>query len=374
LARKQELISTVKDPSDVCFMNGRDSSETQIGAAACPTCALCGATGEYLHRGLQDRLFNAQGLWNFKKCSNRECELVWLDPMPLNEEIWKAYANYYTHTDRNGRNEMGVIQAVYYLMKRGYWASKYNYPVGSRPFISRSLCKLLYLSPMHRREADAAVRCLPAVPQGRLLDVGCGSGEWLLEMRQRGWTVEGFDFDDSAVKLARQKGLKVECGSLEDRNYPADCFDAVTLNHVIEHVPDPVRTLVECARILKPEGKLVLFTPNNSSLGHLLFREGWRGLEPPRHLHIFSMKSLRRTLTAAGFHEMTILPFIVTSVIYESLLLRWGRTGFASGSPRDLPAWGITRLFKFLELCLLPWNPALGDCVIAVAVKTSRAR
>jgi len=227
---------------------------------------------------------------------------------------------------------------------------------------------------MHRREADAAVRCLPAVPQGRLLDVGCGSGEWLLEMRQRGWTVEGFDFDDSAVKLARQKGLKVECGSLEDRNYPADCFDAVTLNHVIEHVPDPVRTLAECARILKPEGKLVLFTPNNSSLGHLLFREGWRGLEPPRHLHIFSMKSLRRTLTAAGFHEMTILPFIVTSVIYESLLLRWGRTGFASGSPRDLPAWGITRLFKFLELCLLPWNPALGDCVIAVAVKTSRAR
>ena len=337
-----------------------------------PNCILCGGQGQAVYSGQRDRLFGATGSWSFKICPNRECGLVWLDPMPTREDLGKAYANYYTHTARNGAGRVKLLKRIMTLAQQGYWAGEYGYSAGSAPVLAKSLGRLLSLSPIHRREADAAVRCLPSVPHGHLLDVGCGSGDWLLEMRQRGWTVEGFDFDENAVKLARQKGLKVECGSLEEQNYAADSFDAITLNHVIEHVPDPVRTLAECARILKPGGKLVLFTPNTTSLGHRWFKEFWRGLEPPRHLHIFSMKSLRRTLASAGFQDMTILPFIVTSVIYESLLLRWGRTGSASGSPRSWTAWGITRLFKLLELCLLPWNPALGDCVIAVAVKTGR--
>jgi 2-polyprenyl-3-methyl-5-hydroxy-6-metoxy-1,4-benzoquinol methylase len=335
---------------------------------------LCGGEGRLIYSGQKDRLFGATGAWDFKVCSNQECRLVWLDPMPITEDLGKAYANYYTHGTNGPVRRAGLLKRMLALAQRGYWAQKYHYEIGSQPFLARILGRLLYLSPVRRREADGGVRCLSAVPQGRLLDVGCGSGEWLGEMRQRGWTVEGVDFDESAVKLAREAGLKVESGSLEEQHYPDDSFDAVTLNHVIEHVPDPVRTLAECARILKPAGKLVLFTPNSASLGHRLFKDSWRGLEPPRHLHIFSTKSMRRTLTAAGFQEITILPFIVTSVIHQSLLLRWGRTDFTRGTPRSRPAWGIARLFKFLELCLLPWNPSLGDCVIAVAVKTGRAR
>ena len=345
-------------------------SEEQIRTTDRPNCMLCGGQGQPVYSGQRDRLFGAPGSWDFKVCSNRECRLIWLDPMPVKEDLGKTYANYYTHAAHSSAGRrVGLLKKIRALAERGYWANEYNYETDSNPFLARALGGLLYLSPIHRREADAGVRCLSALPQGRLLDVGCGSGEWLLEMRRRGWAVEGFDFDESAAKLARQNGLKVECGSLEEQNYPADYFDAVTLNHVIEHVPDPVHTLTECARILRSGGKLVLFTPNNTSLGHRLFREYWRGLEPPRHLHVFSMPSLRRALAAAGFPEMTILPFIVTSVIYESLLLRWGWTDFAGESPRNWPAWGLTRLFKFLELCLLPWNPSLGDCVIAVAVK-----
>ena len=361
------------DPSHSCA-EASQANESQIRTAPCPKCTLCGCEGRLVYSKQKDRLFGATGSWDFKICSNRECGLIWLDPMPINEDLGKAYANYYTHAVGGSVRRVGVLKKIRALAQDGYWANEYNYKIASKPFVARALGRLLYLSPIHRREADGSVRCLPAVPQGRLLDVGCGSGEWLLAMRQRGWTVEGVDFDESAVKLARQVGLKVESGSLEEQNYPDDYFDAVTLNHVIEHVPDPVRTLAECARILKPTGKLVLFTPNSASLGHLLFKECWRGLEPPRHLHIFSTWSMRRTLAAAGFQEVTILPFIVTSVIYQSLLLRWGRTDFTNGTPRNWPAWGITRLFKILELCLLPWNPSLGDCVIAVAVKTGRAR
>ncbi|HLX68230.1 MAG TPA: methyltransferase domain-containing protein [Verrucomicrobiae bacterium] len=359
------------DPSR-SYAEAREADDSQIRTAACPRCILCGHEGDSIYLGQRDRLFGTAGLWNLKICSNRECGLIWLDPMPIREDIGKAYANYYTHKASDSTRHAGLLKRIRALAQHGYWANKYNYETGPQPLLARTLGRLLSLSPIHRREADAWVRCLPAVPQGRLLDVGCGSGEWLLTMRQRGWLVEGFDFDESAVKLARQNGLKAECGSLEQQGYPDDSFDAVTLNHVVEHVPDPVRTLAECRRILKPNGRLVLFTPNSASWGHRLFKECWRGLEPPRHLHIFSMKSMHRALVLAGFQQVTLLPFIVTSVIYESLLLRWGRTNFTGGTSRHWPAWGITRLFKIWELCLLPWNRSLGDCVIAIAVKSAR--
>jgi len=367
---------TIKDsigtPLDCIQAAGMEDGK-QIGTVPCPECILCGREGRLLHANQNDRLFCASGSWNFKICSNPKCGLVWLDPMPLAEDIGKAYANYYTHATHQTTGRTGLLKKIRDLAQRGYWADEYHYEIGSRPSLARSLGRLLRFSPIHRREADAWVRCLPAVPQGRLLDVGCGSGEWMLAMRQRGWVVEGVDFDENAVKIARQNGLKVECGPLEEQNYPDDSFDAVTLNHVIEHVPDPIRTLTECSRVLKPKGKLILFTPNNASLGHRLFKEYWRGLEPPRHLHVFSMNSMHRALAMAGFQEIKVLPFIVTSVIYQSLLLRWGWTDFTKGAPRNWPAWGITRFFKLLELFLLPWNPALGDCVIAIAVKTDRS-
>jgi len=343
--------------------------EGLIRTVACPRCVLCGSEGRLLYLDQTDRLFGAAGSWNFKICPDGKCGLVWLDPMPLEQDIGKAYANYYTHALRSIGGSASLREKIHGLMRRGYWANKYNYPITRESFIVRSFGKLMYLFPIHRCEADAEVRFLNAVQQGRLLDVGCGAGEWLLKMRERGWSVEGCDFDRHAVEVARQSGLKVECGPLEKQNYPANSFDAVTLNHVIEHIPDPHHILAECFRILKPGGKLVLFTPNNASLGRRIFKESWRGLEPPRHLHLFSMQSMHGILAAAGFQKASVRPFIVTSIVYESILLRWGRSDFTGGAPRNWPAWILTRLFKLLELCVLKWNPSLGDCLIAVALK-----
>jgi 2-polyprenyl-3-methyl-5-hydroxy-6-metoxy-1,4-benzoquinol methylase len=345
------------------------ANEGHIRAAARPKCILCGCEGQSIYSGQKDRLFGIVGSWDFKICSNRKCGLIWLDPMPLAGDIGKAYTNYYTHSKRDQAERVGLLKRIYRLMKRGYWASKYNYQIGPGAFPVKTIGKFLYLFPLRRSEVEADIRHLEAVPQGRLLDVGCGSGEWLATMRELGWLVEGCDFDKHAVGIARQRGLKVNCGSLEEQNYPDKSFDAVTLNHVIEHVPDPLHTLAECGRILKPGGKLVLFTPNNASLGHRIFKESWRGLEPPRHLHVFSMQSMRCVLAAAGFQKVLVQPFVVTSVIYESILLRWGWSRFTRGTPRNWTAWGITRLFKFMELCALKWDPSLGDCVIAVATK-----
>jgi 2-polyprenyl-3-methyl-5-hydroxy-6-metoxy-1,4-benzoquinol methylase len=288
--------------------------------------------------------------------------------MPVAEDLGKAYANYYTHTVRTGGKRLRLLKRVFKLMKRGYWAEKYQYPVAGSRFVN-AIGKLLYLFPLRRREADWEVRFLHAVADGRLLDVGCGAGEWLLLMRGLGWRVEGIDFDERAVQVAAQRGLDVCCGTLEQRGFPSARFDAVILNHVIEHLPDPVATLLESARILKPGGRLVLFTPNSSSLGHNLFKGGWRGLEPPRHLHIFSMPSTYQILQQAGFQRISIRPVIARSVIYDSVLLSWGQSHFASARCRDCLAGAFARLFNILELCLLKWNPSVSDCLAAVAVK-----
>jgi SAM-dependent methyltransferase len=213
------------------------------------------------------------------------------------------------------------------------------------------------------------VRFLPALVKGRLLDVGCGSGEWLASMRERGWNVAGLDFDQDAVRIAKQSGLEVRSGTLKEQNYASKSFDAVTLHHVIEHVPDPVETLTECARILVNGGQLVLSTPNSASLGHRIFKEYWRGLEPPRHLHIFSGRSLRRVLEQAGFRNISIRPHVAPSVIYESDLLWRGRASFTRTLKRHWPSWIVAQCFSLAELGLIKFKPSVADCVVAVAVK-----
>jgi len=132
-----------------------------------------------------------------------------------------------------------------------------------------------------------------------LLDVGCGSGDFLEKVRLAGWDVSGVDVDDKAVSNARKKGLNIrhgDIGACRETN-----FDAITLSHVIEHVHDPLALLRGAHARLKPGGCLYIETPNLESVGHRRFGRNWRGLEPPRHLVILSSGSLRLLLAAAGF-------------------------------------------------------------------------
>lgn len=345
------------------------TTDLHIRTAPCPACVLCGGRGELVYSGLSDRLFSASGTYDLKKCPDIHCGLIWPDPMPLTEDIGKAYRNYYTHMARNEAKTAGLVKRLYRGMKRGYWAGKYGYNSSSITFAERCLGKLIYLLPISRGAADGDIRFLNAVPQGRLLDVGCGSGDWLLSMREMGWQVEGVDFDDNAVKAARQQGLEVQCGSVEQQKFASGRFDAVILNHVIEHVPDPVATAAECRRILKPGGKLVIFTPNAASLGHQVFKQDWRGLEPPRHLHVFSTRSMPRMLRLAGFADICIRPQIAKSVIYESFLLSRGSGGSTKSTGPIRRARMVARLFNFLEMCVLTVNRSAADCVAAIAVK-----
>src|SRR5438067_13139735 len=100
-------------------MTGPESAEpTEILAAPRRQCFLCQSEGRPLHTNLRDRLFGAPGRWTFTQCLNPACGLVWLDPMPLESELWKAYHTYYTHeplhraTSLNGSLAVSLYRAI----------------------------------------------------------------------------------------------------------------------------------------------------------------------------------------------------------------------------------------------------------------------
>jgi 2-polyprenyl-3-methyl-5-hydroxy-6-metoxy-1,4-benzoquinol methylase len=329
---------------------------------------VCGAPGEPLYTGLRDRLFSAPGEWNIKRCSNTSCGLLWLDPMPLKTEVWKAYENYYTHSD-NAKSRPAWLSAILLGAKRGYLARRYGY-YPNISFADRLLGLLPSIYPGRSQELDLSVMWLPASKRGRLLDIGSGSG-WLVEnLNAVGWQAEGLDFDSQAVEKARRRGLKVHLGDLASQRFADGSFDAVTMCHSIEHVHAPLSWLEETVRILRPGGCVVVATPNNTSLGQRVFGGDWFALDPPRHLHLFNMETLRRLLEKAGFSRIQVFtsPRDANGVYLGSRSI--GRIGrFDMIAPQSMGARLTGRIAQLGELAVHRFRPGLGEDLVAVAEK-----
>ena len=148
----------------------------------------------------------------------------------------------------------------------------------------------------------------------RLLDIGSGTGEYLLVGREVGMDVTGMDVDDSLVDALRAKhSFRVVKGLLYEDTFPAASFDVVVLSHVIEHLQEPERMLRLIRGVLRPEGLLVMATPNADSLLesiHELYGRARRGrdktfvLTPftePYHILGFNLRAARVLLERAGF-------------------------------------------------------------------------
>ena len=276
-----------------------DESELET-LNACPICGSNVST--VLHDKLTDGVFFCSSdTWTMHRCSN--CEVAYLNPRSKQEFIGKAYTTYYTHDavsdttpEQPSSNFKERLRA---RIKNGYINRRYNVKIKPGiPFASMLISRLSLL----RCNADRAMRMLRLPCSGaRLLDVGCGNGDYLLSMRELGWEVAGLDFDQAAVDACARAGINVQTCTLEEAGYEDNSFDAITLSHVIEHLYDPISTLACCFRLLKPNGCLYLETPNINSEGHRHFGPCWRGLEPPRHLTLFTPASLQRACEKVGF-------------------------------------------------------------------------
>lgn len=244
-----------------------------------------------------------------------------MTPRPTPEDLGKVYAGYYTHGEGKAMPRLAGLSLAGRLF-------------GWLPPVRDALrMRLMGLTG----------------PPGSLLDVGCGDGEFLARMRDLGWRVAGVEPDAEAARRARERfGLRVHA-SLADA---PGTFDAVTHAHVVEHVHDPVALLRECRARLRPGGRLVAVTPNTRSLGHAVFRAAWLGLDPPRHLVLFTAAALARCARAAGFDAVRV-----------RTTARWARSAWVNsgGIRRRSLAGGV--VFQAVEHLF----PGLGEELVLEA-------
>ena len=291
----------------------------EIRSFPCPNCSLCGARGQRLYTGLRDWLFSAPGQWNITRCPNSGCGLLWLDPMPIEEDIAKAYQTYFTHCVgpnlQSSPGDRGLLSRIYREGRAAHRALRYGLE-GPPPSAFARLSAIPFrLSAGLRAQADYPLRYL-AGRKGRVLDVGCGSGENVATASQMGWDAQGLDVDPMAVSAARRRGINVRLGSLNELRFDDDSFDLILSEHVIEHVPDPSDLLREMRRILTPGGMLAVITPNAAGLLYRWFGPDWRGLEPPRHLHIFKPTTLLSLARKAGFGDARVSSPVRTTAFF----------------------------------------------------------
>jgi 2-polyprenyl-3-methyl-5-hydroxy-6-metoxy-1,4-benzoquinol methylase len=228
----------------------------------CPACKSPSRALLYANL-IDENSQTAPGLWSLWHCA--KCGTAYLDPRPTRTTISLAYRSYYTH-DGLGHEELSRL--------------------GGLLFATLSA----------------------KVGTNRLVDVGSGTGALVLRARQLGWNAVGLEPDEAAVQAAQSRGAPTTHGTVDSLAQGA--YDVVTINHVIEHVHDPIDALSACCRALRPGGSLWLATPNIGSLGHMLLRAAWYGLDPPRHLTVFSKDGLAAALDAAGFTRVEWRPSV----------------------------------------------------------------
>lgn len=272
-----------------------------IRTAPSPRCPACACEGVELYGALRDDLYGTPGSWRMVRCANTRCGMLWLDPKPLAADLIKAYASYHTHGKGNRSARQLGLSAL------------------------NTACKLVsrvvdLTNGLARERRALRTMFLGEMMPGRLLEVGSGSGRFLNRMRKAGWEVQGTDFDPAVAERVRTRyGLRIDVGDLVELRYPAGTFDAIALSQVLEHVHDPLALLIECARVLRPGGRLVLTTPNAAGLPHRQYGRFWRGLEPPRHLQLFTPAALERCASAAGLREVAVRSLSVESAgIYRA--------------------------------------------------------
>ena len=155
---------------------------------------------------------------------------------------------------------------------------------------------------------DRLVRFLKK-KKGRILELGCGKGEFLVEAKARGFDVNGIEFSPDATAVANQRlgAQKVIAGTIENSTFGDGSFDAVVFADVIEHVNDPLDFLKRVYALLQPDGIVFLATPSLDSWSAKLLGRNWMEYKI-EHLYYFNERSIRIALEKNNFGQVAIIP------------------------------------------------------------------
>ena len=277
-------------------------------------CDNCRSTDTSLIRPVHERRYGMPGEFALVGCER--CGLVRTEPVPADPGAYYPAGDYYAHL-----------------------------PPAEPSARQRRRMELAYAPSPRSVAARVTGRWLapgmPPGPVGRILDVGCGSGEFLKHLQAAGWSVSGVEPSQDAVRAAHEAGLEnVHCGELLDLDLPPASFDAIRFWHVLEHVANPRPTLQAARRLLRPGGSLTIGVPNYRSLLARNAGDDWFFLDVPRHLWHFDKRTLSELVEHCGFRIERLRTSTSSVSLLGTLNYRLGkgerirgRTAFYAGLP-----------------------------------------
>lgn len=258
-------------------------------------CLVCGSDALFEHFSATDSLVSGD---KFMIMGCSDCGFVLTSDPPDEKNIGTYYLSedYISHTDRK-RN---LTEWLYHFARR--------FMLGRKARLVARAC----------RKAN-----------GKLLDIGSGTGYFASFMKEKGWAVKGVEISDIAL------GFSVSHFSLDVvppdmvRNLPDESFDCITLWHVLEHFYDPDRWMKEIYRLLKDDGRCILALPNIASADSKRFRESWAALDVPRHLWHFAPDTLVKFIESNGF-RCTLIKGMPLDLFYISIIsYKYSKVRFA---------------------------------------------
>jgi len=217
------------------------------------------------------------------QCNN--CGLKFTNPRPSQELIGKYYEseNYISHSNK-GNN---LVNIAYKFVRKITIQNKVN-----------------------------LIRGLKLENSVQLLDVGCGTGEFLAACIKKGWDCSGVE-PSSGARTQSEKITKLDI--LEDLENVEGRFNVITLWHVLEHLPDLNKVMGKLSSHLKKNGKLIIAVPNSESYDAGIFKKYWAGYDVPRHFYHFSQESMKALLKRNKLKLSKVIP-MKFDAYYVSLL------------------------------------------------------
>ncbi|MBE8727623.1 class I SAM-dependent methyltransferase [Flavobacterium hungaricum] len=222
---------------------------------------------------------------------DEELDMLITYPQPELQNLGKYYESedYISHTD----NKRSLFEKAYHFVKNIALQNKLNLINSQQP------------------------------QKGRILDIGAGTGDFLLTAKNNGWETIGAEPSEKAKNIAKQKGISFveEISTLENGS-----FDVITMWHVLEHVPDLDAQIQELKRLLKPTGTLIIAVPNFKSFDANHYQTFWAAYDVPIHFWHFSKKAIQLLFERVDMKLEKVLPMKFDS-FYVSLLSEKYKTG-----------------------------------------------